>query len=107
MRKVSLEFANQKHVQELFQNLEFTNYVIYLNPVITTPNVVTVTDPVEHHARWESEAVVLEAFARGFRRVILGETEYSIEFISSFANESKVGLKHNGTTLISNTIVEL
>jgi len=102
MRQIKLEFTSEQVRDVLLTDRTFLSEINYLNPQVTGPNDVILFDPVQEHFSLDTEVVVLTLFAKAFKRLIFPTTTYEIEFLSPFANQSKIGLKHNNQILISN-----
>ena len=102
MRQIKLEFTSGQDRDTLLEDKYFAEEIAYLNPIQTEPNGLILTDPVELHFSLDTEVVVLTLFARAFKRLIFATTPHDIEFLSPFANQSKIGLRHDSQILISN-----
>lgn len=101
MREIKLEFMSGEERNTLLADPDFANEIAYLNPIAIDPNGLILTDPVEQHFSLDTEVVVLTLFARAFKRLMFPATSHHIEFLAPFANQSKMGLKHDRQILIS------
>lgn len=106
MRKMKLEFTSEQERDNLLTDALFTSEIAYLKP-IKTPNGLFLSDPISEHSALDTEVVVLSMFSKAFKRLMFPKSTYEIEFLSPFANQSKIGLKHNQQILISGNQIEL
>lgn len=107
MRTIKLHFTDEKYLQGLLADDIFMRAIAYLYPFQLDALNIVLTDSVEQHQPFDTEVVVLSAFASGIKRIFFADTKYDIEFLNPFVNRQKGGLHHNHERIIDSTDLEL
>lgn len=107
MRQLKVHFPDPNHLTMLMNDSHFMARINHFTPFRLDDNYLVLSDSNELNDNYDSEMVILSAFADGIKKILFPKTPYPIEFIDPIPRRMKGGLSHNGERIIDSTDVQL